>query len=298
MRVITLLFSSIFLLTVSANANAHDLYKGVISDAHGHIRSTEKLKRIIKRMDENNVDISIIMPRAGISDADALNFHLGYKKRIVPAIGFQNKRWKDKKETFIPHVKKLASSGKFMWLGEVPTHKKLYGEKFVSPQHKMFAQSLQIAEQFRLPVTIHHNLESEDFSLIKELRKRPKAVIVWAHGCGLSAPDKISKWFKEFPNLHCDLAWVNKRGNDSKVDMTKAKVKMTNGNNDFLPEWKALIEANPDRFLIGIDASRGNHFEKGKYASRMKRIRHALGGLDPKVAKMVATENLHRILKK
>jgi len=291
MHAITILFSSIFLLAITASANAHDLYKGVISDAHGHIRSTEGLKRIIKRMDENNIDISIIMPRSEANDTDALNFHNDYKKRIVPAIGFQNKGWKFKEKTFIPHVRKQASSGKFRWLGEASTHRKLYGEKFVSPQHKMFAQLLQIAEQFRLPVTIHHNLESEDFSLIKELRKRPKAIIVWAHGCGLSTPDKISKWFKELPNLHCDLAWIHKHQGDFKV-------KMTNKNNDFLPEWKALIEANPDRFLIGIDASKGKHFGKEKYASRMKIIRHALGGLDPKVAKMVATENLRRILRK
>ncbi len=65
----------------------------------------------------------------------------------------------------------------------------------------------------------------------------------------------------------------------------------------FPPVWKKLIEDFPDRFLAGLDVNGRPGAVRG-YDKRVKKLRRALGGLNPDAARMVATENFHRILGK
>jgi hypothetical protein len=63
---------------------------------------------------------------------------------------------------------------------------------------------------------------------------------------------------------------------------------------DVWPEWIALIERMPDRFVVGTDASlRSVASDKRKITS----VWNLLDQLVPEVRRMVAGENLNRILR-
>jgi len=265
-------------------------YDGVISDAHAHLRPGVSTELVMKQMDRSDVDISVIMGRAGVSDAEVLEFHRQYPQRIVPAIGFQNNRWRSKDAGFLGDVADKAASGDYQWLGEAGLRRQANGKLHMPPDHAMVAELFQIAARHKLPVTIHHNTFSSDErqAFLDLLARFPGVTVVWAHWCGLTDPKTVRTWLDAYPNLHCDLAWLYK-------DQEEFPVAVVDEDDHFLPEWKALIEAYPDRFLAGIDASKEGHYKK-KYPNRVRKIRKALGGLDPAVARKVATENLHRLL--
>ncbi|MBR9986092.1 MAG: hypothetical protein KFF68_09290, partial [Desulfosarcina sp.] len=112
--------------------------------------------------------------------------------------------------------------------------------------------------------------------------------VIWCHWCGLGDPAKVRTWLEQLPNLHCDLGWLHQ-------DQSAFPNRLVDDDGRFIPAWKELIEAYPDRFLAAINASDIEDFQK-QYQTRVKKVRKALGDLQPTVARKVATENLHRLL--
>ncbi|MCH8139254.1 MAG: amidohydrolase, partial [Proteobacteria bacterium] len=60
--------------------------------------------------------------------------------------------------------------------------------------------------------------------------------------------------------------------------------------------WKTLIEDFPGRFIVGVDSSAPPR-NLAAFDKRVGKIRPALGGLTPRTARKVATENLHRLFR-
>ena len=83
--------------------------------------------------------------------------------------------------------------------------------------------------------------------LVENLAGNPKAVMVWAHWCGLAPPEMVRALLQRLPNLHCDLAWIHKL-------QSSLPSRLIDGRGNFVPQWKALIEEFPDRFLAAGSA--------------------------------------------
>ena len=290
----------IFAAPVAASPEQPGFYQGIISDAHGHIlgrRSRPELA--IQVMDANRVDKVVVFAKRGASDEDVMKWHAAFLDRVIPAIGFQNNMWRNGAPEFMDEVRRKAASGKYYWLGEASVRGKIGGRENSAPDDKKLKELLDIAARYHLPVTIHHNplveengvwRHTEEYARFIEatLAHNPRATIVWTHWCGLSTPTDIRRLLKRFPNLHCGLAWIRKI-------RTSLPNPVVDENARFMPGWKDLIEAYPDRFLMGVDhgAKKG---QLKKYPRWIKSIRTALGGLSPKAARKVATENFHRLL--
>lgn len=263
-------------------------YTGKISDAHNHLEGSVDTEEVIRALDRSRVDKVVIMVKqpGGWTDTHALEFHARYPDRVVPGIGFQNRGWGRQERGFITQVQEKVASGKFQWMGEVRlrAHE---SRQFVSPQSPMFREVLALSARSSLPVTIHNNNplsagELEGFRVA--LAENPKATVVWAHWCGLSTPSAVRPFLEQFPNLHCDLAWIHK-------PPSELVNPLVDDLGYLLSAWKELIDAFPDRFLVGMD---GGRYET--YQNRVNKYRKALGRLDPITARKVATENFHRIL--
>lgn len=277
-------------LLVPASLPADGLYTGTLSDAHGHLRPGVKGGWVIKQMDQNDVDIMIMMGRAGVKDKDVLKISKKHPGRVIPAIGMQNNGWRTQSRSFMKKTEKKAKSGKFQWIGEASIRTKINGKLNLAPDDKAIHKIFELSGKYGLPITLHHNTfdKGEVDTFLKTLGQHPGATVIWAHFCGLGKPKLIEGWLKTYPNLNCDLAWLHKHQGDLPVPVV-------GDDGQFLPEWKALIEAHPDRFFAGIDASKKGHYKK-KYGKWTNKFRVALGGLSPAVAKKVGTENLHRLL--
>ena len=177
---------------------------------------------------------------------------------------------------------------------------KIGGNLNSPPDSPLLKEVLDISAKYGLPVTFHHNpyrktgggyqRTGEYETFIEEtLTHNTEAPVIWAHWCGQSTPGDARSLLQRFPNLVCELAWLHKPPDS-------VATRLVNANNGFVPAWKALIEAMPDRFIVGVDSSATPKNLKD-YNKRVRKIRTALGGLSPDAARKVATENLHRIFR-
>lgn len=287
-----MLFAQLIVTPIAANGGQSEQnlwYTGKISDAHNHLEGSVDTEEVIRALDRSGVDKIVIMVKApgGWTDDHALKFRARYPDRVVPAIGFQNRGWGKQQPRFIQQVREKATSGQFKWLGEarLRSHET---KQIIHPQSGMFREVLELSARNGLPVTIHNNnplSEAEVEAFRVALAKNPKAIVVWAHWCGLSTPNVARRFLEQFPKLHCDLAWIHK-------PPAEVVNPLVDDEGHFLSAWKELIEAFPDRFLVGMDG----RYET--YQNRAHKYREALGRLRSTTARKVATENFHRILPK
>lgn len=278
-------------------------YEGVISDGHGHLKGTAAdPDGTIQAMDRNNIDVVVLWVKhqGGWTDDDTLAFSGRYPGRVIPGIAFQTKGWIDQRKGFIEKVRRKAESGKFRALGEVSVRGKIGGYLNAPPDSPLLKEVLDISAEFGLPVTFHHNpyrlaggafeRTDEYETFIEEtLAHNTEAAVIWAHWCGQSTPDGARKLLERFPNLTCELAWLHKRPDD-------VATRLVDANKQFLPGWKTLIEDFPGRFIVGVDSS-ATPRNLAAFDKRVGKIRTALGGLTPRTARKVATENLHRLFR-
>ncbi len=269
------------------------MYKGVLSDAHAHVVEKASPDYIVTAMDQANVDTIIIMRKEDkVSDEDMLAYHQQHPNRIVPVIGLQTIGWRDHRPVFLRNVRTKVESKHYKWMGEASLRGQVNGHLITPPDSPMLQELLELSAKHQFPVSIHHNaFDPREIQLfVDTMAKHPRAIVIWCHWCGLGDPAKVRPWLEQLPNLYCDLGWLHQ-------DQSAFPNRLVNDNGQFVPAWKELIEAYPDRFLAAINASDIEDFEK-QYQTRVQKVRKALGGLQPTVARKVATENLHRLLGK
>ncbi len=285
---------------VTARTEAPPPYTGVISDVHGHIEGRKAdPDGTIAAMNRNNIDrVAVFAKSKGKrSDDDVLGMQGDHPERVVAGIGFQNKGWRKQKGSFMSDVADKVASGRFAWLGEVSFRGKIGGKQNAPTDSSLLGELMELSAKTGLPITIHHNPYERDGGgwrqtgeygeLVENLAGNPKAVMVWAHWCGLAPPEMVRALLQRLPNLHCDLAWIHKL-------QSSLPSRLIDGRGNFVPQWKALIEEFPDRFLAGVDsAAKPGHLRD--FDRRVRIIRQALGGLRPEVARKVATGNFHRL---
>ena len=91
---------------------------------------------------------------------------------------------------------------------------------------------MQLAVQNNLILHAHSDADAIE----RLFRQQPSAKILWAHS-GFDRPSVIAATLRQHKNLWADLAFRNDMGSAGKVD----------------PEWAALFNEFPDRFMVGTD---------------------------------------------
>lgn len=155
-----------------------------------------------------------------------------------------------------------------------------------------------LAEEFDLPVMVHSNITSkrernplylQEFE--EPLRRHPKVRFIWAHA-GTSKEihrhqekldfvlPTLQRMLGVYQNLYIDLSW------------TVLEPYLLDGNGKPDPEWVALVEQYPDRFMIGSDVV--GRF--GNQGNNMQAFDPFLDALPEDVAKKVARDNFLAIL--
>jgi hypothetical protein len=170
-------------------------------------------------------------------------------------------------------LKKLYSNkGVFTGIGEVTLHKELVEEMFAGATQanltdhvRPFKDLCNVAGVVGMPVVLHCDIDSLDnqdhrgedgytpqhLQGLKNLFASPElkdTTIVWAHAGGLGRfitepgdhTNELQQMFDANPNLKVDISW-------SQVASQLVKP-------GAIDRWAAMIEKNPDRFLIGSDA--------------------------------------------
>lgn len=157
-----------------------------------------------------------------------------------------------------------------------------------------------LAAEYDLPVMVHSNITSkrernplylQEFE--DPLRKHPDVRFIWAHA-GTSAEihrhqekldfvlPTLQRMLPVYSNLYIDLSW------------TVLEPYLLNEDGKPDPEWVALVEKHPDRFMIGSDVvGRFNNV-----GNNLKAFNPFLDALSEDVARKVARDNFLAILPK
>ena len=119
---------------------------------------------------------------------------------------------------------------------------------------------------------LHAHADDEAVEIL--MRHNPRARIIWAHtGFGL-ASDRVAAMLAKYPKLWGELSY---RGG------------IVDGSGKLTPEWRALFERYPDRFLLGSDTWVPERW--ASYGEIMASYRAWLVQLPPAVAKQIAHGN-------
>jgi hypothetical protein len=130
---------------------------------------------------------------------------------------------------------------------------------------------MRLAEQRGLAVLAH----VDDTAIELLLAHAPKARLIWAHtGIGGVPVARVRELLEAHPGLMGELSY---------------RPGLTDGTGHLSPEWKALLAAFPDRFMIGSDTWVNQRWEA--YESLMTDARRWLGDLDAVTARRIAWGN-------
>jgi predicted TIM-barrel fold metal-dependent hydrolase len=89
-----------------------------------------------------------------------------------------------------------------------------------------------LARQHKLVLHAHSDVDAID----RLFKQDPQARVLWAHS-GFERPEKVAEALRRHKNLWADLAFRSEHGGGGKVP----------------PEWRALFDEFPDRFMVGTD---------------------------------------------
>jgi amidohydrolase family protein len=119
---------------------------------------------------------------------------------------------------------------------------------------------------------LHAHADDEAVEIL--MRHNPRARIIWAHtGFGLGS-DRVSAMLAKYPKLWGELSY---------------RSGIVDGSGKLTPEWRALFERYPDRFLLGSDTWVPERW--ASYGEIMAGYRGWLVQLSPAVAKQIAHGN-------
>ena len=130
---------------------------------------------------------------------------------------------------------------------------------------------MQLAEQRRLVVLAH----VDDVAIERLLAHAPSARLVWAHtGIGGVPIERVRALLERHPTLVGELSY---------------RPGLTDGDGGLAPEWRALMLAMPERFVVGSDTWINARWDD--YEALMRQARRWLGELPAPVAERIGWEN-------
>jgi hypothetical protein len=127
---------------------------------------------------------------------------------------------------------------------------------------------------FAVANNLYLHAHADDDAVEILMRHNPRARIIWAHtGFGLSSA-RVAEMLAKYPQLWGELSY---------------RSGITDGAGKLTPEWQALFERYPDRFLLGSDTWIAERW--ASYGDIMAGYRGWLVQLPPKAAAQIAHGN-------
>lgn len=199
--------------------------------------------------------------------------------------------WEEDDVTILDELEDYLKTGFFKGIGEISVvHFPSQGfpEADYSPLGNVMKGIMRLAEQYDVPVNIHCEITRlAEFSQLLEAFAQVQ--VIWAHG-GYTPYFLAKRMLEKHSNLTYELSartYANHpRSPDYTIFRNESKV---------WPQWLELIESNPERFVIGTDAS---HRRISTERRKIERVHLLLAQLRPETRKMVASENMNRLMRR
>jgi Amidohydrolase len=138
------------------------------------------------------------------------------------------------------------------------------------------AQKLMaFAEEKQLVILAHVDDAAIDLLMAATPSKGQKLKLIWAHtGIGGASSQRVDQLMARYPQLHGELSY---------------RPGLTCDGGKLCPEWRALMQKYPTRFLLGSDTWVNGRWES--YDSIMQDYRRWLGDLPAELANRIGWGN-------
>ena len=305
-------------------------YKYRINDAHCHyvnfIQNTDGIDVLLEQMDNAGVD-NIVLFGLSITklwavfdpvrpvyydDNDSPAYYYAFTDVILAeAIEKLSKKQKDRiypmicgfnpvDKNGLDHIKRMVEMYPDLWvgIGEVffrhdDLTRMIYGRN-ATANYAAMEPVYKYAAEKNLPMWIHSDIGDPVsnkptflFEMEEAIKNNPKTKIVWCHIGDTrdvnikGLPETTIRLLKTYPNLYYDISWV-----------VFEQIIAPEGKPD--PEWVAIFEQFPERFMVGTDKIGGF----SDYIQTIRKYDILFDALTPETAKKLASENIFELLPK
>jgi predicted TIM-barrel fold metal-dependent hydrolase len=144
---------------------------------------------------------------------------------------------------------------------------------------------MALARRHRVPVMVH--CETTRLAELERLLAGHRDVnVIWAHG-GYTQAGEARRMLETHPNLYYELSARTWPRHPRSADYPIVREGAVS------PEWLALIEAMPRRFLVGTDAS---HHVEANERMKIESVRDFLAQLSPAARAELGRDVLRRLI--
>lgn len=148
--------------------------------------------------------------------------------------------WFRRKEV-LETARTAMESGAYRGIGEVHLVPGL-GPRRDNP---IFQGLIALATEYDVPFMVHTDASSHRF-LLPVCQQHADTRFVWAHAGGILPPDEVTALLEGCPNVMADLT--------ARDPKRYVLTPIAGKDGRLLPEWRELVLAFPDRFMVGSDA--------------------------------------------
>lgn len=261
-------------------------------DAHVHLNDESMQLELMDRFGAERAIVFWGRSSDNTSVADAAARH---PRRLVAFASISPERaayrvaWDRTDTRLLHHLDELLVSGRYRGIGEISAvhfPSPGFAETDFDPAGPMVGGILELARRYRVPVMLHVEVTRlKEFSA--QLERFRDVAVIWAHG-GYTPLFLARRLLEQHANLVYELSARTWRRHPRSPDYT-----ILRDGHAVWPEWLALIEAMPDRFVIGTDAT---HRSRAVEEARLVGVQSVLRQLPPVARERVARGNLMRML--
>jgi len=261
-------------------------------DSHVHLNDEALQLELMERYGATQAVVFWGRRSDNASIADAARRH---PDRFIPFVSISPERstyrkaWDADDAGLLGSLDELLASGRFKGIGEISAvhfPSPGLGETDYDPMGPMMRGILTLARRHRVPVMVHVEVTRlrELETLLETFSDVP---VSWAHG-GYTPLFIARRMLERHPNLYYELSARTWPRHPRSPDYT-----ILRDGREVWPEWLALIEAAPDRFIIGTDAS---HRSRESEVMKLESVQTFLRQLSPATRARVARTNLLGLL--
>lgn len=261
-------------------------------DAHVHLNDAAMQLELMER---HGATQAVVFWGGRSDDESVAEAARRHPQRFIPFASISPERtafrplWERNDAALLDRLEALLASGRYRGIGEISAvhfPSSGFGETDFDPAGPMMDGIMKLARGHRVPVLLHIELTRLE-ALSTLLERHPDVAVIWAHG-GYTPLVLAQRLLARHPNLTYELSartWpVHPRSPDYTILRDGTAV---------WPQWLALIESQPRRFVVGTDAShRSRTSDEMKFAS----VQNLLRQLTPATRDRVARENLLELL--
>ena len=262
-----------------------------IFDAHVHLNDVAMQLAL---MDEYGIGRAVVFWGRRSDNEIVLEAAAKHPGRFVPFASISPERsayramWERDEPALVERLDALLATGLFRGIGEISVvHAESAGFAATDfdPEGRTMVLIMAMARKHGVPVMIH--CETTRLAGLERLLAGHRDVaVIWAHG-GYTGAAEARRMLEAHPNLYYELSARTWPRHPRSADYPIVR------GGTVLPEWLALIESMPRRFLVGTDAS--HHLEANE-RMKIESVRDFLGQLSPAARREVAGEALRRLL--